>query len=860
MAGNDERFAAAVLAAVLCLLGGCGSDGNKGHGGEDAGPDAADVSDSAGPSLDSVLEMVGPEDAAGTEEVSPAPLVSARIVESLDELLPGAHALGRVGDFILENEHLTVIIGKDHARWGPYGGGILDLAPKGQEDQFIELFPLAGFLRAVKPETIEIASDGTDGEAVVRVTGTDGAVPLLDAAFNTIPLGIEVTVEYSLSQGARYLDVTTTVTNTGEADLSIPLGDFLSFADRGRVFGSVAGFDIEDILKQTAMEYLGSDGPEVSYLLVPEAAASMSLAFLENETNPVMYGFDVVEAGGSHSLSRRLYVGPGRCSAVLASYWEDSGTPLFPVNGSLAIETECYDFAAAWVLFMRDGLFSGAAGPDPDGTFEAALPAGNFSGTAQGVGFEPVSEEFEAQVGGGPAEVTLDPKDPGRIEVQVAGEGGASFPGRVSLQAGLDAEQSVPLLDVTASKDGAAQFFVLPGDYTVVGSHGPQWSLCKMSVSVAEGESASVSCEVKQEVVADGWMSGDLHTHSEYGIDSMLDRYLRVAILAAEGLDIFVSTDHDIFTDFTPVVEELGLTGTIIPVVGNEISQLTAHFNAMDCKADGWEYLEFEWMEFDENGEVVEPKPAPEVWQSLHDDFDAQFVQINHPREGTGYLDAVGYDPEVGPSSAKPGQFDTNFDGIEVWNADNDWPHMSTKTLPDWYSLLNRGISRTATGNSDSHALKQWVGQPRNVVKVDSPTKDDYFPALRAFRSQVTSAPFVDFTIDGKTLGETVVPVSPEQGVTVEIQVQAASWVPLDTILLVANGETIRKWPVPASTDVARFQVSEAVVLPADAWLHVIAQADATREPLYPGRTCLAFTNPIWVDLDGDGFDPPIVE
>ncbi|NQT91848.1 MAG: CehA/McbA family metallohydrolase, partial [Lentisphaerae bacterium] len=240
--------------------------------------------------------------------------------------------------------------------------------------------------------------------------------------------------------------------------------------------------------------------------------------------------------------------------------------------------------------------------------------------------------------------------------------------------------------------------------------------------------------------------------------------------------------------------------------------------------------------------------------------FTCRVVKINHPRDGQGYFDLVGYDPAVGPSSALPGRFDLTFDAIEVWNSGDDWDHLATRTLPDWYSFLNRGYRKIATGNSDSHELTQWAGQPHNLVRIDGDlTETAFYDALMAGHGQVTAAAFIEFHIDAAGLGDTVVPDTPNDPVQAEIRISAPSWAPLDTVRLIGNGEVVQEWDVSGAEDVVRLDEVADLFPVVDTWYHVVAfDTDQDLAPVYPGRTSAAFTNPIWVDRDGDGFDPPV--
>ncbi|MBM4371702.1 MAG: CehA/McbA family metallohydrolase, partial [Deltaproteobacteria bacterium] len=313
------------------------------------------------------------------------------------------------------------------------------------------------------------------------------------------------------------------------------------------------------------------------------------------------------------------------------------------------------------------------------------------------------------------------------------------------------------------------------------------------------------------------------------------------------------------FADYRPIVAALGAEDLITASLGNEVSPIMYHFNCLGCTAITGDYFEVAWMELSPEGEVVKGLDAPAVWEILREEFLATMIQINHPREGQGLFDHVGYDPAAGPEGSPPEKLDLNFDAIEVWNGNQGWDHLWSHTLPDWYSFLNRGIRKVATGNSDSHGLSQWIGQPRNLVQAGAATDEAFYGALGAGRSQVTSGPFIELTVGGGGPGDTVVPPSADAALDLTIRVSAATWIPVDTVLLVGNGAVVQEWPVDTHEGILRFEVTVQVAPSYDTWYHVVARATAEdMSPLYPGRESMSFTNPVWVDRDGDGFDPPI--
>jgi hypothetical protein len=127
-------------------------------------------------------------------------------------------------------------------------------------------------------------------------------------------------------------------------------------------------------------------------------------------------------------------------------------------------------------------------------------------------------------------------------------------------------------------------------------------------------------------------------------------------------------------------------------------------------------------------------------------------------------------------------------------------------------------------------------------------------------------------------LGGVLVPAS--STVTLHIAVRATNWMPVEEVRVLANGFTtftfdadstpaVRSGPRRAWSQstgrVLRFEATLPVTLSQDTYFLVEAGAKLSPLPvasglpndLVPGLVPFAFTNPIFVDLDGDGFDPP---
>ena len=92
---------------------------------------------------------------------------------------------------------------------------------------------------------------------------------------------------------------------------------------------------------------------------------------------------------------------------------------------------------------------------------------------------------------------------------------------------------------------------------------------------------------IRREVPTDGLVACDTHvhtlTHSGHG-DATIDE--RAVTLAGEGIELPIATDHDhLTTDLAAAADRMGVSADFTPVVGDEVTTKTGHFNAFPFPA-----------------------------------------------------------------------------------------------------------------------------------------------------------------------------------------------------------------------------------------------------------------------------------
>src|SRR5262249_38693233 len=101
--------------------------------------------------------------------------------------------------------------------------------------------------------------------------------------------------------------------------------------------------------------------------------------------------------------------------------------------------------------------------------------------------------------------------------------------------------------------------------------------------------------------------------------------------------------------------------------------------------------------------------------------------------------------------------YDDNYDSLELWivNSRAQTSLLQEANLGDWFNLLNQGIIKAATSDSDTHstAIVQ-AGGPRNFVASfsDDPTElndAELARSVRQGRLIGSNGPFLRVTVEG---------------------------------------------------------------------------------------------------------------
>ncbi len=803
--------------------------------------------------------------------------VAGRIT-SEDQLLGGLKPKGRVGDILLANGRIALVI--EDARpsdgYGVAGGEILDVDLVGPDGPlglslFNEMF-LGLLAETVDPDEVTVMADGSDGgAAVVRATGNLAPVWLLEECCSFLfprYLRSEVALDYILEPGAEAVAIRMTVRNdqtyTQQASsfLTVMIG-----GDGMTRYAPEVGFDEEaDFGTQ---RFLGFVSERISHAwVVPE---SRSLYFMISQS-----GVQVFQSPGAalpacedtlFELGHFVVAG-GDATELEAAIRRLEGSPeLNAVEGTVT-EADGAPVAGARVHATGpDGAYLSMARTDGEGRYRLELEPGNVRVQAWADNRWP-TEEVSVTLGEEDETADLSFGPVGFLGWVVRDGEEVEIPARVMVIP-QDAEApSAPaafgesthpygaiVYDFTLPGRGEAP--LRPGTYRVVASRGYEYELAEAVVELAEGETADLELTLERSVDTEGWLCGDFHVHTLYSPDSNDLPELKTSAAAAYGVELPVATDHRYVGELQPSVDELGLNRWLRWYPGQEITTVVyGHFNAypLEGRADQPNNGAIDWVGLE----------APELFATVRDYSTDPVLQVNHPRSGSamgGYFIYAGLDPET-LEVANPEGWSTNFDAIEVFNG-SGWSSNRDETVLDWFGMLNHRYVVTATGNSDSHnAVWSDVGYPRNYLHLGTDVPDEVDGEM--LRDTVRRGEFVvsgGLFITAETGGGTLpggVAAADGGAVELHVRIQAPTWMDADHLEVFVDGVAVETVALDESTEdpdnpVVRLDRTFTLELAGDAWVVVAAWADSTLDPVTRNKQPFGVTNPIYIDADGDG-------
>ncbi len=406
------------------------------------------------------------------------------------------------------------------------------------------------------------------------------------------------------------------------------------------------------------------------------------------------------------------------------------------------------------------------------------------------------------------------------------------------------------------------------GIYLASASRGPEYTRDEKVIEILKGDVQALVFTIDKVIETPNLISLDPHMHTQNSDGQPLVPE-RLKSVVGEGVDVAVATDHNYVTDYVSALHRLGLNKYLAVIPGSEVTKsLMIHFNTYPMKL-----IEGE----ETKGAIsVVPDSVTELFTASRVKNPQAISQLNHPRSGDlGYFNNFKLDKESAAFADK--NFDLSFSLMEAMNGPIFF-RSNHEAVEDWLHFLNRGYYFPIVGVSDAHGIDgAEPGFSRTYIfyagrKGDALNTEALFQALLKGRSFVTNGPFIDFKVNAASLpGDTL--TAKDGKVNLFVKVVGAPWIAVDEVRLIVNGERRIIFPVKAAEKaLEKFRIQGLTIsLDRDAALIVEALGKRTLYPVVQRQTAdgllqnaavpYALTNPIFVDVDGNGkFDPVLPE
>ncbi|MEM7697802.1 MAG: CehA/McbA family metallohydrolase [Verrucomicrobiota bacterium] len=800
--------------------------------------------------------------ALGCSFASAAEVIEVGATE-FDELPGGKEADGIVGDFVMRNDLVEVVISGNLPLRRPNMGGfygtngetpgiIYDLTLRGADNDQMTLFSPSsqkGPVSYVRP-----IDTGDDSVAAIEtvVTAARGG-------------GLARRHVYRLRDGEQGILIESTISNQSDRDIPVKIGDVWT---QMREKGSLKGIQWANAI---------DPADRCGYAV---ARVETEAATIPEESTPTL------KPGETVTVARFLAVGtsPAEAMGVVAAYRNSKAVGTLRL--SLRDESGAAIPAGQVDLVVGNGIPIPAY-PDEDGKIEIFASVSTYTLTARDIGREAISREVELAAGD-EHEWEAEMSDLSTVVFSITDESGGDLPIKVQFNPRRGTadpnlgptDRAHGCVDQWHSETGSFTVPLPPGDYRVIVTRGPEFDHLSEDISLKLGKSVTIEGQLIRSVDTRGWVSTDFHNHSTPSGDNTCGTDDRIINLAVEHIEFAPTTEHNRLYDWEPHIDRLDLGKFLSTVPGMELTGRGAHFNCFPLvpdptKQDGGAPV---WQK--------DPRLNTIVLRNFQREEPDRWVHLNHPDMSENFVD---WNRDGRPDGGYP-FFANLLDGLESQNyrASNILAGAPYKISPlkdgigkrvevfrevVWLQLLNRGVTVWGIGVADAHHVHgNGVGSWRTYIpsSTDSPSRIDWREMSRhakAGRMILTSGPFLEVETGSGAIAGGQDRSSGE--VELDVKVQCPSWLDIDRVQVLVNGYQHPDYNYTREThadmfsdEVVKFDHTLSIDLSEDAHLIVVAIGENSNLQLGYGSSTqssiqpCAYNNPIFIDVDGGGFQP----
>jgi hypothetical protein len=387
---------------------------------------------------------------------------------------------------------------------------------------------------------------------------------------------------------------------------------------------------------------------------------------------------------------------------------------------------------------------------------------------------------------------------------------------------------------------GETQLDLPAGRYELRAFRGPEYRVHSSEFEVRAGSTTTVSISLERwtDTAARGWYSGENHIHANYGygawyvtpqtlFDQCAGEDLRVSNLVVANSDGEAVFDREFFSGKP---HPLSTPDRIIYWNQEFRSTLWGHMTLFNLSR------------------LVEPiftgfRDTTNPWDvPTNADIAARtsaqggVTSYTHPTNNAHDVFLHAYSAKGLPVDVALGRIDT----IDVMGG------VYETSVPVWYHVLNCGFRVPAAAGTDCFLNRVRSAPPGfGRVYVRLPDGLDYqkwIDGLKAGRSFVSNGPVLEFSVNERTIGETL---AFDRPTPVRIRGRAESQFPLRGMDLIYNGNVVAS--AVLSADKLSASIDQTVEVNRSGWLAL--RTSGPPAPQWQGGNRGAHTNPIYVEV-----------
>jgi hypothetical protein len=388
--------------------------------------------------------------------------------------------------------------------------------------------------------------------------------------------------------------------------------------------------------------------------------------------------------------------------------------------------------------------------------------------------------------------------------------------------------------------DNTAELVVPAGTYRLTGYRGPEYKVASRAVTVEAGQTREVTVGLERwaHMAKDGWYSGELHIHANYGYGAWFNTPETMRRqCAGEDLNVcnfmVANSDADVVYDrpfFRGGPDPLSTPETILYWNQEFRSTIWGHMTLVNLR------------------QVVEPVFTGFEGTTNPWDTPSNADVADRARRQGGVVNythvAQAEDWTRTPYAAKAIPIDVALGKVDTLDINNSW----AASVPLWYRLLNCGFRVPAAAGTDvflNRIGSNLPGGDRVYVRVAGPlTYEGWIDGLKAGRSFVTSGPMLTFAVNGEGPGGVL---KLWEKPKVRVRATARSQFPLARAEVVHNGTVIAA--AEPAADRLTATLDREVTLDRGGWLAFRADGPGTADTATPALN--AHTNPVYVEAGG---------